>query len=128
MLNWWRRRRNPPIFVFGSNQHGWHAGGAAAHAVEEYGAEWNVGEGRTGNAYALPTLDHNWRQRHLWQIRDSVDLFIDYANAHQELTFLVTKVGCGIAGFDEADIAPMFDKAPKNCVLPDGWRDWSHLE
>ena len=122
LINWWRVRNNTAIFVFGSNLAGYHGGGAAFAAREQYGAEWGVGEGATGRSYALPTMDEDLQPRELRDIAYSVDTFIEYAELHPGLTFLVTKVGCGIAGFKESQIGPMFEYAPDNCVLPDGWR------
>lgn len=109
------------IFVFGSNQAGRHGKGAALYARQKHGAEYGVGEGRTGNSYALPTKDENIRTRTLSDVRTSVDKFIEYAKANPDLQFEVTKVGCGLAGFKEFEIAPLFKNAPSNCSLPDGW-------
>ena len=109
------------IFVFGSNLAGIHGAGAAKTAREVYGAKLRVGEGRTGNAYALPTKDTELRSRTLEDIKESVALFIEYARANPDLIFTVTKVGCGLAGYKEDQIAPMFENAPSNCILPPGW-------
>ena len=84
------------IFVFGSNLAGFHGGGAARIAYEQFGAEWGVGVGRTGQCYAIPTM-----QGGVETIRPYVDEFIRYAEQHPELTFLVTRIGCGIAGFTD---------------------------
>lgn len=91
------------IFVFGSNLRGMHGGGAARVAMEEFGAEWGVGVGRTGQTYAIPTMHGG-----VDAIKPYVDEFVEYAKAHPELRFLVTRVGCGIAGFRDEDIAPLF--------------------
>lgn len=112
----------PPIFVFGSNLAGRHGAGAALAARHEHGAVYGVGEGRTGNSYAIPTKDHNIRTRALPDIAASVQTFIDYAAANPELMFNVTRIGCGYAGYTDSDIAPMFKDAPSNCVLPHEWR------
>lgn len=109
------------IFVFGSNLAGRHGRGAALHARQKHGAEYGVGEGRTGNSYAIPTKDERIKTRPLSDVRDSVDTFIEYAKANPDLLFKVTKVGCGLAGFKEYEIAPLFKNAPDNCDLPDGW-------
>ena len=93
------------IFVFGSNLAGRHAGGAACIATDKFGAEWGVGVGRTGQTYAIPTM-----QGGVDTIRPYVDDFIEYATQHPELNFLVTRIGCGIAGFRDVDIAPLFAK------------------
>lgn len=110
------------IFVFGSNLAGRHGRGAALTALKQWGAEYGVGRGRTGMAYALPTKDRALAPLSLRQIKYNVDEFIAYAMSELDLTFIVTKVGCGLAGYSEDDIAPMFARAPENCQLPEGWR------
>ena len=111
------------IFVFGSNLAGRHGRGAALHARQNYGAVYGVGVGRTGNAYAIPTKDGNLRVLPLALIQRSVRAFIDYAIAHANEEFEVTRIGCGLAGYNDTQIAPMFKDAPSNCHLPTGWRD-----
>ena len=103
------------IFVFGSNLHGFHSGGAARAAMDKFGAEWGVGVGRTGQTYAIPTMHGG-----VDVIKPYVDEFVEYAKAHPELRFLVTRVGCGIAGFRDEDIAPLFAECVelKNVFLP----------
>ena len=113
---------NNPIFVFGSNLAGRHGAGAALCAVKYHGAKYGVGIGRTGNSYALPTKDHNIKTLPLDHIHYNVKEFIEYAKNNPDITFQVTKIGCGLAGYKESDIAPMFLNAPDNCLLPDGWR------
>ena len=109
------------IFVFGSNLAGRHGKGAALHARQHHGAVYGVGEGMTGSSYALPTKDKYMKTRSLNSIKRSVDRFIRYANNNPNLQFEVTKVGCGLAGYNEEDISPMFKDAPSNCILPEGW-------
>lgn len=91
------------IFVFGSNLEGQHAGGAARAAVRKYGAVWGQGVGLQGRSYAIPTM-HGGPE----DIRPYVDKFVGFAKAHPEYRFLVTRIGCGIAGFEASDIAPLF--------------------
>lgn len=91
------------IFVFGSNLEGGHAGGAARIAVERFGAVMGQGVGLQGQSYAIPTM-----QGGVETIRPYVEEFIRFADSHPELTFLVTRIGCGIAGFTEREIAPLF--------------------
>lgn len=110
-----------PIFVFGSNLAGRHGKGAALDARLKHGARLGVGEGPTGNAYAIPTKTGDLRTRSLKDIRVSVEAFKAYAVDHPDLTFQVTRVGCGLAGYTDDDIGPMFFDAPKNCVLPEEW-------
>ena len=108
------------IFVFGSNLAGMHGGGAARIAHEKFGAEWGVGVGRTGQCYAIPTM-----QGGVETIRPYVDEFIQYAQQHPDLIFLVTRIGCGIAGFTDQQIAPLFKPAKdfENVAFPAGWRE-----
>jgi len=115
------------IFVFGSNLAGRHGAGAALTAHKHWGAQLNVGMGRTGMAYALPTKDRNIKTRPLIEVGWAVDAFIDYARYHPELTFLVTAVGCGLAGFTPYQIAPMFKGYPSNCVMPNEFKKWLTL-
>lgn len=103
------------IFVFGSNLAGFHGGGAARVAHQRFGAVWGQGVGLQGQSYAIPTM-----QGGVETIRPYVDEFIVYARQHPELTFLVTRIGCGIAGFTDEDIAPLFKEAlgTDNIILP----------
>lgn len=110
------------IFVFGSNLAGRHGAGSALHAKKYYGAEQGVGIGRTGDAYGIPTKDERLRILPLERIKDFVDKFLVYASEHPELELHVVKIGCGLAGYKEDQIAPMFEGAPPNCKLPEGWR------
>ena len=108
------------VFVFGSNLAGMHGGGAARIAYERFGAQWGVGVGPTGQCYAIPTM-----QGGVETIKPYVDEFITYAQQHPEKVFLVTRIGCGIAGFTDAEIAPLFADARElvNVALPEGWRE-----
>lgn len=109
------------IFVFGSNLLGVHGAGAARDAYLSHGAEWAVGIGRTGNSYAISTKDLLINTLPLDAIRNYVNEFIIYAKEHSELLFEVTKIGCGLAGYKNEDIAPMFADATGNCLLDDEW-------
>lgn len=91
------------IFVFGSNLRGIHAGGAARIAVERFGAVMGNGVGIQGQSYAIPTM-----QGGVETIKPYVDDFIEYAKLYPDKKFLVTPIGCGIAGFEPEDIAPLF--------------------
>lgn len=119
-------RTMPPngIFVFGSNEKGVHGAGAARTAASLFGAEFGVGEGPTGRCYAIPTKDRQLRVRSLDEIRISVGAFLEYARRESGLDFFVTRVGCGLAGFHDADIAPLFRGAPSNCHFPSEWSSW----
>ena len=115
------------VFVFGSNLAGRHGKGAALAARVEHGAEYGVGVGRTGNAYAIPTKNALLHILPLAAIRRHVRDFITYARAHPSLRFNVTRVGCGLAGYGDDDMAPLFHDAPENVVLPDDWREIAAL-
>lgn len=106
------------IFVFGSNLEGRHGGGAARMAYERFGAVWGEGVGFHGKTYAIPTM-----QGGVETIRPYVDGFIEFAACHPEYTFLVTRIGCGIAGFRDEEIAPLFKKATGygNIILPESF-------
>lgn len=106
------------IFVFGSNLQGRHGGGAARMAHQRFGAEWGVGTGPTGQTYAIPTMHGG-----VEAIKPYVDEFIEYAESHPQNRFLVTRVGCGIAGFIDSQIAPLFAGALRlpNVSLPLDW-------
>ena len=109
------------IFVFGSNLAGRHGKGAALTARQQYGAIYNQGVGLQGRSYAIPTKDRELRPLPLNLINEYVDEFIRFAIDHPEFTFIVTRVGCGLAGYRDSDIAPMFSGAPLNCKLPELW-------
>lgn len=106
------------IFVFGSNLAGRHGAGAALLAAQRFGAKRDVGEGPTGYCYAIPTKDENIQTLPLREINCYVIEFLNYAHRNPGLTFLVTKIGCGLAGYSVDEIAPMFHKVPKNVILP----------
>ena len=110
------------VFVFGSNRTGIHGGGAAKTAHREYGIPWHFGEGMRGRAYALPTKDDHIRSLPMHAVAEHVRTFLDFARSRPDLTFAVTRVGCGLAGFTDEQIAPLFLHAPSNCELPEGWR------
>ena len=107
----------PPdaVFVFGSNAEGNHGAGAALTALTRFGAETGVGEGLRGQSYALPTMEG------IRALEMAARRFIAFAEAHPELEFHLTKVGCGIAGYRENEVAPFFADTPANVVKPPGW-------
>ena len=108
------------IFVFGSNLAGSHGGGAAWLAYERFGAVWGQGVGLQGQSYGIPTM-----QGGVETIRPYVDEFIAFAAEHTEYLFLVTRIGCGIAGFTPQEMAPLFAKAidMENVFLPKAFVD-----
>ena len=103
------------IFVFGSNLQGRHLGGAAKQAHEQFRAEWGIGAGLTGQCYAIPTME-GYDSMALY-----IQQFLQIASLLPQYTFLLTKVGCGIAGYDENDVKQLFKDAPSNVVKPEGW-------
>ena len=108
------------VFVFGSNLQGRHGGGAARFAHEHFGAVWGEGVGLFGQSYAIPTM-----QGGVETIQPYVEDFLQFAQMHAELDFLVTEIGCGIAGFSPVDIAPLFFRAIeadiRNVYLPESF-------
>lgn len=112
------------IFVFGSNLAGKHFGGAARTAREKYGAEISVGEGRTGRSYALPTMDECFNPLPLARIAQSVTTFKAHVFVNADENFYVTRVGCGIAGFKDEQIAPLFIGFPSNCTFDPQWSSY----
>jgi len=115
---WINGLKENEVFVFGSNLGGFHAGGAARVAMERFGAVWGQGVGLQGQSYAIPTMHGG-----VDVIKPYVDEFIAFARAHRELKFLVTPIGCGIAGFAVDEIAPLFADAidDENILLPESF-------
>ena len=110
--------RADEVFVFGSNLAGMHGGGAAYAAFPKFGAVWGCGVGLQGQSYAIPTM-----QGGVETIKPYVDEFIDFARSRPDLFFYVTRIGCGIAGFDDDDITPLFAaaRAVPNICLPESF-------
>jgi len=106
------------VFVFGSNLAGRHSKGAALFALQKHGAVYGKGEGIQGRSYAIPTKDAKLNSLPLSEIVTHVQKFLDYAQYHKSVTYLLTPIGCGLAGYKYSDIAPMFKDAPKNVELP----------
>lgn len=110
------------IFVFGSNLAGRHGAGAAKIARTMFGAKYGFGYGMMGNSWAIPTKDINLRTLSLSEIKDYIITFVDYTQ-HIDLKFFVTRVGCGLAGYKDHQIAPMF-KSSINCSFTEEWRPY----
>ena len=110
--------RADEVFVFGSNLAGMHGGGAAYAAFQKFGAVWGCGVGLQGLSYAIPTMQGGGET-----IKPYVDEFIDFARSRPDLFFYVTRIGCGIAGFADAEIAPLFAaaRAVPNICLPESF-------
>jgi hypothetical protein len=111
-------------FVFGSNLRGIHGAGAADFALKHRGAVWGHGVGIMGQSYALPTKDTRVITLPIEDVKRHVNDFIQYAKDHEFMTFQVTRIGCGLAGFKDKDIAPMFEHAPDNCAFDSKWQPW----
>lgn len=115
------------VFVFGSNTKGIHGSGAAKTAQLFFGARRGIGEGFCGQSYAFPTLNADSRggfhleKRTDDELIESANKFLDFAEAHPEMIFLLTKVGCGLAGYTEEEMKNLFDNTPPNVVKPEGW-------
>lgn len=111
------------VFVFGSNYAGRHGKGAAAQA-RKWGAKNGQGSGLMGNTYGIPTKGYDLsRALPIRDIRREVDMFIAFAADNPHLTFLVTEIGCGLAGYSVSEIAPLFREClgMGNVVLPNGF-------
>lgn len=106
------------IFLFGANKSGIHGAGAAKTAHKKFGAKWGVGEGLTGRCYALPTKGYNITNMTLEEIKVHVDKFLEFAANNLDKTFLVTQIGCGLAGHSPKDIGPMFENRTENVIIP----------
>lgn len=121
--NWITELAPNEVFVFGSNLEGRHCSGAARLAFTKFGAAWGNGVGMCGQSYAIPTM-----QGGVLSIKPYVDDFLIFALNNKHLTFLVTEIGCGIAGFTPRDIAPLFrmvvDRNIQNVYLPESFYNY----
>lgn len=118
-------KTDPMIFVFGSNLRGVHGAGAAAHATQNLGYPWGVAFGLHGKAFGIPTKDRNIQTMGLAKIKGFVNEFLTQAaNDHKLYQFQVTRIGCGLAGLKDSDIAPMFENAPENCYFDSVWEQF----
>lgn len=116
---------NNVIFVFGSNLAGRHGKGAALFAKKNYGAQYGVGVGRTGEAYAIPTKCKKLKTLPIEDVRVYIDVFCNYAQDNPSLMFAVTPVGTGLAGHDKREIWRAFKdfRMPANCYFTSSWLD-----
>lgn len=103
------------IFVFGSNLNGYHIAGAAKIACDKFGAVYGAPIGIQGNSYALPTLDENFKKLSIGQLRIHINNLYNFIETNTDKDFYITKVGCGIAGFNVSEIKQLFTKF---CDLP----------
>lgn len=114
------------VFVFGSNIMGVHGAGAAKEARDVWGAKTGKGQGLLHHSYAIPTK-YSWRANRALEldvIKPYVAEFLRFATEHDEITFLITPIGTGFAGYTHADIAPLFRGAPTNCIFVSDWKEF----
>lgn len=113
------------VFVFGSNEAGIHGAGAARYAYEKKGARYGKSYGHYGDSFAIPTKDEGiGRIDDFNMIKMYVMGFLAYAHGHRKLTFEVSAIGCGLAGYKHSEIAPLFEGAPKNCRFDMRWKPY----
>jgi hypothetical protein len=117
---------NGEVFVFGSNLSGIHGAGAAKIARDQFGAKWGYGIGMMGMSWAIPTKDIKIYTLPLKQIYDYVLTFVNYTQ-HTDINFFVTRVGCGLAGYSDSEIAPMF-KGANNCSFAESWKPYLEIK
>lgn len=103
------------FIVVGTNLQGHHVAGAARQATDNFGAKWGIGAGLTGQCYAIPTME-GYESLKLY-----VEQFLIVADMLPHYDFLLTKIGCGIAGYSEDDIKKLFIDAPANVIKPKDW-------
>lgn len=128
-------RTKKMVMVFGSNEAGVHGAGAAKFAKENHGAKLGMSYGHIGNSFAIPTKDEFINTLDINMINAYVCGFLAYAKGHRKVLFQVTRIGCGLAGFKDKDIAPLFEGASKNCYfdlewepyLGDGYNYWGTM-
>lgn len=118
--------QNGEIWVFGSNLAGIHGAGAARVARDQFGAPLGAGMGLMGNAYAIPTKNKQIETLSLEVINFFIDQFIQYTYQFRGHYF-VTRIGCGLAGYTDAQIAPLFREATVNCSFAEEWRPYLEL-
>ncbi|USV41008.1 hypothetical protein [Xanthomonas phage BUDD] len=114
------------IFVFGSNLAGRHGAGAAKAALQHYGARYGEGTGAQGRSYAIPTKDENIQTLPIEEIKPYIDEFIKTAShLFNTQKYFVTRIGCGLAGYTDEQIAPLFRDAPYSCMsFPEEWKPY----
>ena len=110
------------LLVFGSNLAGRHGAGAAKQAHDQFGAQYGVGEGITGQSYAFPTLGMRLEQLPMADLCAARDRLYKCCSIFPSTEFLLTKVGCGLAGYPESEMRALFVDPPANLILPEDWR------
>lgn len=112
------------VFVFGSNEAGIHGAGAAHYAYKNKGARYGKGYGHHNDSFAIPTKDMEIMTLPLDTIQMYIYGFLAFAKGQRKLVFQVTRIGCGLAGYKDNQIAPMFKGAPLNCIFDEKWRPY----
>lgn len=112
------------IFVFGSNESGIHGAGAALAAKRYYGAVYGKGVGLVGQSYGIPTKDKKIKTLPISEIQRYVKDFVKFSRENKDLNFLITRVGCGLAGYSDKDIAPLFRGIGDNCSVAYEWKEY----
>lgn len=115
---------NGEIFVFGSNQNGYHGAGAALEACKNFGAPMGYAEGLYGQSYAIPTKDGHFKTLPMTEIKAAVHRFVDFAKENPQQNFFVTRVGCGYAGLSNRQMAQLFVGSPENCSFAKAWKPY----
>lgn len=115
--------QNGEVFVFGSNLAGIHGAGAAKAAFDLFGAKWGEASGFTGKCYAIPTKDARINTLLLVSVSRFILDFVEVTESYPEMQWFVTRVGCGLAGFTDRDIAHLF-KGAKNCSFAEQWKEY----
>lgn len=117
-------RPDNEVFVFGSNMSGIHGAGAAKEAFRNYGAAWGIGYGMEGHSFAIPTKDRDIQTLPIEDIKVLVNRFKKFAEKNQHIKFYVSRIGCGLAGYKDADMAPLFIGSPSNCSFAEEWEKY----
>jgi hypothetical protein len=118
--------KNGEVFVFGSNYPRGVHGAGAARAALQFGAVMGKGVGPVGNTYAIPTKDRNIHTMPLKDIVPYISKFLSYAKTNADKTFYLTRIGCGLAGYSDHQIAPLFNPPLPNINYPDTWKTYLH--
>lgn len=113
--------QNGEVFVFGSNLAGIHGAGAAKQAYLKFGARMGHGIGLTGSSYAIPTKDQDLNTMKLESIKPYIERFKKFTLEHPNVEFFITRVGCGLAGYKDKEMAPLFRGCGSNCSFPEQW-------
>ena len=116
--------KNDIVFVFGSNLAGIHGAGAAKEAFDHWDAEWGIGVGLTGHAYAIPTKNKHINSLSLKLITPHIKDFVIYSRINDDKLFWLTRIGCGLAGYEDYTIAPLFRGIANNVNIPEQWHKY----